>query len=111
MIWKLLSNTLISLIFFISIEAASEPIAKPFEIDTVVVTFFWFDTLAELNAAFPEDDGRLSGWSDCEIYEDHNFAHCDFYVVRPQVVDGEHTLTIGHEVVHGVHGDYHEEVE
>ena len=107
-----LLKALILLLIFMGTAESTEPISKPFELDSVLITFFWYDTLAELNEAFPDDEGRLSGYSECEHYLDHNLAHCDIYVVRPQIVDGEHSLTLGHEVLHGVHGPrYHKEVE
>ena len=106
------AKLLISLIIFLGTAVYAEPIHKAHEIDTVLITFFWFNTLEDLNEYFPDEDDRLSGYSECEPYAAHNFSHCDLYVVRPQIVDDEHTLTIGHEVLHGVYGDqYHEEVE
>lgn len=80
---------------------------EPGRVDNVAISFFWFASLADLREHF--DDDTLEGYSECERYST-NFAHCDIYVVRPKIVDGEFTLTIGHEVMHGVcgqkfHGD------
>jgi hypothetical protein len=87
-----------------------ERIQKDGEIENVVLTIFWFDTIEDLETAFGEEG--LQGYSECERYLKKNLAHCDLYVVRPTYVDDEETLTIGHEVLHGVYGhDYHEEVE
>lgn len=114
-----------SLLFFIAIfclfmgiasTSRAEEIQKPYEIDNVLITFFWFDTLEELQSfvAVENDwtiETDLQGLSAYEPYVDKNFCHLDMYVVRPREVDDEYTLTIGHEVVHCVHGDYHEEVK
>lgn len=35
---------------------------------------------------------------------------CTVYVMRPESVDDERTLTLGHEVLHCFYGNYHEEV-
>ena len=102
--------TQVLLLFLLATSIHAEPIEKPYEIDNVLVTFFWFDSLAELQIYFDEE--RIEGMSECELYEDKNIAHCDVYAVRPKDVDDEYTLTIGHEVLHGVYGDkYHKEVE
>jgi hypothetical protein len=116
--WKRnLSEWLVLLAVFLFFTAAQvkaeEYIAKPFEMDSVYITFFWFDTLQEMRkwvATNIEDekyDPELMGFSLCEHYEEHGAAHCDLYVVRPKIVDDEATLTIGHEVLHGVYEHYH----
>lgn len=116
----MLHKILISLIFFIGIAAnADEVIEKPFEVTNVVAKFVFYETLASLTSQWnlmnpddPEDpnsDEPLQGFSYCEIDPETNISFCDIYTVRPTVVDGEHTLTIGHEIVHGIYGDeYHE---
>jgi len=115
-----LSKLLILLIFSTSMLAyAEEDIYKPHEITTVLITFFWFDTIEEMHEEYVkvfgekglevEDPTRgLEGFSGVEEYMPHNFCHLDMYVVRPKSVDDEHVLTIGHEVLHCVYGvDYH----
>ncbi len=99
--------------------AHSEEIDKPFEITNVLSTIFFFDTYAEMTAVWNEDHpddyedpndpiSILMGFSYCEHYEERNFAHCDLYLVRPTEVDDDETLTIGHELLHGVYGEeYH----
>ena len=111
---------LILLIFFMSIAAHSEPIAKPYEVTNVLASFYFFDNYADMTAAWNEDnpddledpddpDAILSGFSYCEINVEHNISYCEIYVVRPIEVDGEHTTTIGHEIEHGIYGpEYHE---
>lgn len=102
-----------------SIAAHSEEIYKPYEITNVLNTFFFFDTYEEMIVSWnddnpddyedPLDKNRLQGWSNCECYPERNFSHCDVYIVRPSKVDDEHTLTVGHEVLHGVYGPgYHD---
>lgn len=73
-----------------------------------------FETYGELREAlaveFPKQqwgdntEGASSCWRDVE----KNIAYCDVYFVEPREVDGEHTLTLGHEVLHGRYGPrYH----
>lgn len=80
---------------------------EPGRVDNVAVSFFWFTSLKALRKHF--DDDTLEGYSECERYST-NFAHCDIYAVMPKIVDGEFTLTLGHELMHGIcgqkfHGD------
>lgn len=116
-------KALISLIFFIgTVPALADPqgseFTPEFEITNVMSTFFFFNTKQEVqdawNELFPDlaeeydPEFHLEGFSNCEHYVEQNFAHCDIYVMRPTVVDGENTLTAGHEVFHGVYGSkYH----
>lgn len=81
-----------------------------------------FDTQKELAEKYTEmyphdpEDHTLQGFSICErflkseypdIHEE--FAECTIYQIRPVVVDGNHTTTLGHEVWHGIYGSgYHE---
>lgn len=103
-----MNKLLILLIFFLG-TAVAEPIVPDGEITNVLTTLFFYDTYEDLWNDFPEDRGTLEGVSFCERKVDKNIAYCDVYLVRPQEVDGEHTLTLGHEVEHGVWGEeYHE---
>ena len=125
--WRLLTASfvvfvvlLVTAIFVRPVLAEDqERIKKSFEITNVLSTYFLFDTAEEMVAAwnnlYPEspedlkDPNYLQGFSTCEFYPERNFSHCDVYVVRPVAVDGENTLTIGHENVHGIYGaDYHQ---
>lgn len=87
-------------------------IKKPYEIDNVLITFFWFDTEAEMQQWFFDEYGEfdedMRSFSGSEPYADKNVCHLDLYAVRPILVDDDFTLSIGHEVIHCVHGpDYH----
>jgi len=87
-------------------------IEKPYEIDNVLITIFWFDTEEELRAYqkkhFKVDDKLVRAFSGSEPYETKNVCHLDMYVVRPTYVDDDRTLSVGHEVLHCVYGpDYH----
>jgi len=92
---------------------AEEMIYKPYEIENVLVTFFFFDTELELQkyrAEIEEEDidRRMKAYSLSEPYPDKNICHLDAYVVRPQIVDDDFTTSVGHEVLHCVHGpEYH----
>jgi len=65
---------LISLIFFQGI-AVAEPIMPDGEIDNVLVTFHWFDTLSDLEFHFGEE--RLEGMSYCERDLEKRIAWCE----------------------------------
>lgn len=117
---KLIGNILFGMAilcvgFTFCTPAPAEEIQKPYEIDNVLVTFFWFDTERELQdyRAWAEDeevDRDMAAYSASEPYPTKNVCHLDAYVVRPLEVDDDMTLSIGHEVLHCVHGpEYHEE--
>ncbi len=96
-------------------ELRAEEIQKPYEIENVMVTFFWFDTDLEMQAKYAElqdeeeVDEDMRAFSGSEPYPDKNFCHVDIYAVRPQEVDDDYTMSVGHEVLHCVYGaDYHE---
>lgn len=86
--------------------------------NTVVVSVFHlYDNYRDLNSDYQHfmvDRGELVGgevwgWSDCEWQPDQNYAACDVYTVRPTYVHAEMAFdTLGHEVWHGVAGDFHE---
>lgn len=115
---NLLSKLLILLIISTGLPAHAEYISKPYEINTVLVTFFWFDTYEALQDHYFETFGKdkgdegpdrlMAGYSGTETYLTHNFCHLDLYAVRSSEVDDDEALTIGHEVLHCVHGPgYH----
>lgn len=111
---NLLSKLLILLIISTGLSAHAEDIVKPYEIGNVLVTFFWFETYAEMQeyyrVKYKEEkiDQQMRGFSAAEPYPDKNICHLDLYTVRPKEVDDNVTLTIGHEVLHCVHGPrYH----
>ncbi len=113
---KILSKILISLIFFANIAVSEEATVEPEYIvpdgviENVITTFFFFENYAALWAALPEYRGDFEAISFCERKVKKNIAYCDIYQVMPTIVDGEHTLSLGHEVEHGVFGDkYHVE--
>lgn len=108
MIRKLLILLLIS-----SNIALAEPIVPDGEITNVISTFYFFDTVSELQEYLTDQTGEdfsdTEAYSECWRNEEKNIAYCDIYVARPQEVDGEHTLSLGHEVLHGVYGtEYHQ---
>jgi len=116
---------ILSLIFLSGIATGAEVMDRSDgEILEVWVKLVLFDTQAELAEKYTEmyphdpEDHTLQGFSICDRFlkRDYDveteFAECTVYQLRPTVVDGEHTVTLGHEVWHGVYGpDYHEVVE
>jgi hypothetical protein len=104
---KLISKALILLIFFLSTAAAQD--AVPIEknegvITNVVSSFVFYEDYFELWAAFPEYAGKIEALSFCAREPEVNMAWCTIHVVEPQILDGEHTLSLGHEVMHGIWG-------
>lgn len=80
-------------------------IRPEYMVENVLVTIFWFPTLEALQAAVGDD--QTLGESRCETYIKKNLAHCDLLLVLPRYVDDEWINTMGHELAHGVFGDYH----
>jgi hypothetical protein len=88
---------------------AENIVEKDGVITNVLVTFFFYDSYEALYKDFPDAD--IEGISVCERNVAKNIAYCDVYQVLPRTVDGEHTLTLGHEVEHGIFGpEYHSEI-
>ena len=94
----------------------AEPISKSDGIITTVLTTIHIVTsYDEIAAVYEEIEGEplpshistLEGLSDCARDVKHNIAYCDVWIFEPQYVDDEHTLTLGHEVLHGVFGNRH----
>lgn len=83
---------------------------QEFEVQNVGITVHWYDTKAQmqddLGDLFPDRD--YSAASQCEKKPEFNISYCDIYVVRPTMVDDNATLSIGHEVLHGLIGDFHD---
>lgn len=74
----------------------------------------WYDTSEEMYADYitladPVEHEEIWGWSNCAWQPDDNWAACDVYVVKPDFVHADMNIdTIGHEILHGACGDYHE---
>lgn len=81
--------------------------------NTVVVSVLHlYDDYAELNLDYQtfsdQKEEEVWGWSDCEWQPEQNYAACDIYTIRPTYVHAEMAFdTLGHEVWHGVAGDFH----
>jgi len=91
----------------------TEEIKAEFESTIVLSVFHLYDNYTELNKAYQdsgvsEGDVEVWGWSLCEWQPEHNYSGCDIYIVRPKFVDDHAMNTIGHEVWHGVAGEFHE---
>lgn len=116
----MMRKLLILLAFLISMTTVhAEYIMKPYEIQNVLITFYFFDTdlqmqefyrdnFAEEQKEVVEIDPLLRGFSLVEGRPEKHICHVDMYVVRAMEVDDEYTTTIGHEVLHCVYGpNYH----
>jgi hypothetical protein len=116
------------LLFFAASTLAGEPESDnerikivDGQVNNIMVALHFFPDIETLNKAAKlmedgavweeldlEDDEYLHGFSRCERRVQANIAFCDIYVVGPGLVDGMHTLTMGHELLHGVLGEYHD---
>lgn len=102
-----ISKLLILLTFFggIALGQESVPIEKNDGVITNVLTsFVFYDNYDELWDALPEYHGQIEGISFCLREVEVNMAWCTIHLVEPETIDGEHTLTLGHEVEHGIWG-------
>jgi len=105
-------------------EPRKEEINKKFDRsgEPVVVTIYTYDSQRELDAAFREihniargDDvdsrygfARWHEWRDPEGNLVEVERECEVHIVKPEHVDDEATLTLGHELLHCLYGSYHE---
>ena len=80
----------------------------------VTLIHHWYTDWDELNADYfmladPNDEERVWGWSNCSWQPEDDAAWCDIYAVIPEYVDASMAVdTVGHEVLHGACGDYHD---
>lgn len=82
------------------------------EMTNLLISVNWFDTLDELESVLErrtgEDQTGTEGYSECETYAERDIGWCEIWVVRPTYVLGDPNMdSLGHEVLHGLMGDYH----
>lgn len=74
----------------------------------------WYDTNEEMYADYilyadPAEEEAIWGWSQCVWQPDDDWAACDIYVVKPDFVHADMNIdTLGHEVLHGACGGFHD---
>ena len=93
-----------------------EPVKCEFDqpLKHLTLIMHWYDTNEEMYADYilladPVEHTEIWGWSDCAWDEDDSAAWCDIYVVKPDFVHADMNIdTIGHEVLHGACGGFHE---
>lgn len=107
---KTLSKLLIFLIFFANIAVSEQTGAEPINkadgvVTNVLSTFYFYESYEALWADWPDYEGEIKAICMCERKLEENIAWCDIYLVEPVVVDGDHTMSLGHEVEHGVFGE------
>jgi len=99
-----------------TVAANAEPVECPDgeTITSVLTVFKFFNNVSELQRYLTEHSETGQDFSDTEAYsfcwrdKENNVAYCDVFVAKPTMVDGPHTMSVGHEVMHGVCGDrYH----
>jgi hypothetical protein len=87
------------------------------EVTTVCASVYWMNAEAirsEWDRLVPEDrvpeDEYLKAFSNCDDIEDLDglTMECDIYAQFPQTVDDDRITSIGHEIMHGFSGDYHQ---
>jgi hypothetical protein len=93
-------------------EGGDELVKPEFVVQNLLVTANVYATEADLIEAVEAmgystvEDLELS---ECEIHPDQNIGWCEIWVVMPTKVLGDPNMdAIGHEVAHGLFGDFHE---
>lgn len=103
-----------TLLFVVSCDQKDDPtIIKP-EWDRnhkeLTITIHMFDTRSDMRSAL---EGRIDEPIDPATYGKAIMSPddtvCEVYVTKPVKIDDDHTLTLGHEVLHCVLGRYHDE--
>lgn len=107
-----LSKPRITLGPLMAIEGRELVLDTGMENTVVVSVLHLYDDYAELNLDYQtlsdQKEEEVWGWSDCEWQPEQNYAACDIYTIRPTYVHAEMAFdTLGHEVWHGVAGDFH----
>lgn len=68
----------------------------------------YLDYIVLMDNAEIDAEEEIWGWSNCIWQPEDNWAACDVYYVKPEFVHADMNIdTIGHEVTHGVCGDFH----
>ena len=92
-----------------------EPVECEFEkpIKHVTLVNHWYTDWDELNADYialadPNDEEHVWGWSNCSWQQEDDASWCDIYAVVPLFVQADMYMdTLGHEVLHGSCGGFH----
>ena len=80
-------------------EPYGSPVIATHHVSNLMISVNWID----------DDVGDSEAWSKCEINEKHNTGWCEIWVKRPQKVIGDPAMdALGHEVLHGLLGDFHD---
>jgi hypothetical protein len=80
----------------------------------ITTQIHWYGTNEEMFADYilladPADHEEIWGWSDCAWDRENNSAWCDIYVVKPTFVHADMNIdTLGHELLHGACGGFHD---
>ena len=85
--------------------SSGELISPERDVLHVMSSITWFDDVNHIRAYMHDDE--ILGGANCEPYLPE-FVHCDLYLVRPVEVDDEWVNTVGHELLHGIYGSYHD---
>jgi len=115
-IWGFIMGVAFTLALLAGREARAEDICyAPYSTDVtpeyvvtnLLVTTHIFATVEELAADVGED---VASYSICETIVEENIAWCEIWIVQPTKVLGDPYMDgIGHEVAHGIWGDFHPE--
>ena len=99
----------------VGLKSSREPVVpEGGEVVRVVAKFIIFDSERALQYALKTRGGcrdcdTTEGISNCKRDLDEGIAECLIMVVRPKKVDDNATRVIGHEIMHGIYGRYHNE--
>ncbi len=77
-----------------------EPVTSTHHVTTLLISVHWIDP----------DDYDAEGASECLIEEHLNTGWCEVWIPKPVRVLGDPYMdAIGHEIMHGLEGDFHDE--
>jgi len=101
------------ILLLLALSVSAEEITPEYDITITSIIVNWYDSADELRAALP-DEGRISGFSECEYRPEFNMSFCELWMVRPTELtewtdtgEQEKWKTIGHEFYHALSGEFH----
>jgi hypothetical protein len=82
----------------------------------VLITIHYVPTKIALDRAFEDQGGEAGGLGNLRAFSQYNaiprppdaaYNWCDVWVIRPQGIDDDNVMALGHEVQHCTDGEYH----
>ena len=93
-------------------DTEPDEVKPEYEITQLRIVVHWYDSDAEVTQAWQSmgGDGEVWGFSECEAQVEYDYGACEIWVPRPRYLEGDPYMeTLGHEVLHGLMGRFHDE--